>query len=93
MPHPTGRLPAKAADSGIRSIWAVLSDSCYPTTPRVVSALAAWPIKKQHADTQDLRIGVTIPEGGRRLPEVTFCLGHGPLPGVASAFVLWQAWL
>ena len=44
-------------------------------------------------DTQDLRIGVVIPEGGRRLPEATFCMGHGPLPGVASAFVLWQAWL
>ena len=79
--------PAARQGSGFRG---ESSEPCYPTTPRVVSALAAWPIKKQHADTQDLRIGVVIPEGGRGLPEATFCMGHGPLPGVASAFVLRQ---
>jgi len=34
------------------------------------------------------RGGGPPPGGGRRLPEATFCMGHGPMPRVASAFAM-----
>lgn len=86
----SSREPAARQGSGFRGESSEPYYLIRVTRPRRVSYP---PLRRglSKSSTPTRRICVSAwrsPKGGRRLPEATFCMGHGPMPRVASAFAM-----